>query len=47
MTLSIIGQGYVGLTVSKFAGEMYRLIGFDRNETFVGQLNKGVTCRMR
>jgi UDP-N-acetyl-D-glucosamine dehydrogenase len=43
MTLSIIGQGYVGLTISAFAGEYYRVIGFDRNETIVNQLNKGIS----
>jgi UDP-N-acetyl-D-glucosamine dehydrogenase len=43
MILSIIGQGYVGLTISAYAGEHYQIIGFDRNETVVDQLNKGIS----
>ena len=43
MTISIIGQGYVGLTISVFAGEHYRVIGFDRNQTIVDHLNSGVS----
>ena len=35
----IIGQGYVGLTVAKFAAGKYQVIGFDNNEKLVDQLN--------
>ncbi len=41
MKISIIGQGYVGLTISLFAGEKFRVIGFDRNKHVVEQLNQG------
>ena len=37
----IIGQGYVGLTVAKFAARKYTVIGFDSNEKLVDQLNAG------
>jgi UDP-N-acetyl-D-glucosamine dehydrogenase len=37
----IIGQGYVGLTVAKFAARKYTVIGFDSNEKLVDQLNTG------
>ena len=37
----IIGQGYVGLTVAKFAAAKYTVIGFDSNEKLVDQLNAG------
>ena len=37
----IIGQGYVGLTVAKFAAAKYTVIGFDSNEKLVDQLNVG------
>jgi len=37
----IIGQGYVGLTVAKFAARKYTVIGFDSNEKLVDQLNVG------
>jgi UDP-N-acetyl-D-glucosamine dehydrogenase len=37
----IIGQGYVGLTVAKFAAAKYTVIGFDNNEKLVDQLNAG------
>jgi UDP-glucose 6-dehydrogenase len=29
MKVSIIGQGYVGLTISAFAAEFYEVVGFD------------------
>jgi len=41
MKVAIIGQGYVGLTISLFASENYEVVGFDRNEIIVNQLNKG------
>jgi UDP-N-acetyl-D-glucosamine dehydrogenase len=39
MKVSIIGQGYVGLTISAFAGEFYEVVGFDNNQKIVDQLN--------
>jgi UDP-N-acetyl-D-glucosamine dehydrogenase len=39
--VSIIGQGYVGLTISIFAGEHHNIIGFDKNQTVVDALNAG------
>jgi UDP-N-acetyl-D-glucosamine dehydrogenase len=41
MKVAIIGQGYVGLTISAFAGEFFDVVGFDKNEKIVGQLNSG------
>jgi len=41
MRVAIIGQGYVGLTISAFAGEFYDVVGFDNNLKIVDQLNKG------
>lgn len=43
MKVSIIGQGYVGLTISAFAGEFYEVIGFDNNPRIVEQLNQGIS----
>jgi UDP-N-acetyl-D-glucosamine dehydrogenase len=43
MKVAIIGQGYVGLTISAFAGEFFEVIGFDRNQELVQQLNQGVS----
>ena len=43
MRVSIIGQGYVGLTISAFAGEFYEVVGFDNNQKIVDQLNQGVS----
>jgi UDP-N-acetyl-D-glucosamine dehydrogenase len=43
MKVSIIGQGYVGLTISAFAGEFYDVVGFDNNQKIVDQLNLGVS----
>jgi UDP-N-acetyl-D-glucosamine dehydrogenase len=43
MKVSIIGQGYVGLTISAFAGEFYDVVGFDNNQKIVGQLNQGIS----
>jgi UDP-N-acetyl-D-glucosamine dehydrogenase len=43
MKVSIIGQGYVGLTISAFAGEFYEVIGLDNNPKIVDQLNQGVS----
>ena len=41
MKVAIIGQGYVGLTISAFAGEYFEVVGFDNNATIVEQLNQG------
>ena len=41
MKIAIIGQGYVGLTLSAFAGEFFEIVGFDNNQTIVDQLNGG------
>jgi UDP-N-acetyl-D-glucosamine dehydrogenase len=43
MKVSIIGQGYVGLTISAFAAKHYQVVGFDLNSAIVSQLNKGVS----
>jgi UDP-N-acetyl-D-glucosamine dehydrogenase len=41
--VAIIGQGYVGLTISAFAGEFFQVIGFDKNQKIVDQLNRGIS----
>lgn len=41
MKVAIIGQGYVGLTISAFASEYFEVIGFDSNQEIVDQLNLG------
>lgn len=43
MKVAIIGQGYVGLTISAFAGEFFEVIGFDNNQNIVDQLNNGIS----
>jgi UDP-N-acetyl-D-glucosamine dehydrogenase len=43
MKVAIIGQGYVGLTISAFAGEFFEVVGFDNNQKIVNQLNSGVS----
>jgi UDP-N-acetyl-D-glucosamine dehydrogenase len=43
LKLTIIGQGYVGLTISAFAGEFYEVVGFDLNPAVVEHLNEGVS----
>ena len=43
MKVVIIGQGYVGLTISAFAGEFFHVVGFDNNEKVVKQLNSGIS----
>lgn len=43
MKVSIIGQGYVGLTISAFASEFYEVVGFDTNQKIVDQLNSGIS----
>jgi UDP-N-acetyl-D-glucosamine dehydrogenase len=39
--VSIIGQGYVGLTISVFAAAHHEVIGFDKNQDIVDALNAG------
>jgi UDP-N-acetyl-D-glucosamine dehydrogenase len=41
MKVSIIGQGYVGLTISVFAAEHHTVVGFDVNQGLVDALNSG------
>ena len=41
--ISIIGQGYVGLTISAFASKNFEVTGFDSNEKIVDQLNAGIS----
>ena len=41
MKVAIIGQGYVGLTISAFASKLHEVIGFDNNPTTVANLNAG------
>lgn len=39
--IAIIGQGYVGLTITAFALENFEVIGFDSNKQIVQRLNQG------
>ena len=43
MKVSIIGQGYVGLTISVFAAEHHNVVGFDKNQAIVDALNAGTS----
>jgi UDP-N-acetyl-D-glucosamine dehydrogenase len=43
MKVSIIGQGYVGLTISSFASDHFEVVGFDNNSKIVDQLNSGIS----
>ena len=43
MKVAVIGQGYVGLTISAFAGEHFDVVGFDNNQRIVKQLNLGIS----
>ncbi|WP_095692044.1 nucleotide sugar dehydrogenase [Candidatus Planktophila dulcis] len=43
MKVSIIGQGYVGLTISMFAGRTLSVVGLDKNPTIVRDLNRGIS----
>jgi len=43
MKVCIIGQGYVGLTISAFAAEYCDVVGLDKNKTIVDQLNRGIS----
>jgi UDP-N-acetyl-D-glucosamine dehydrogenase len=41
MKVSIIGQGYVGLTISVFAAEHHKVIGLDKNQRVIDALSQG------
>jgi UDP-N-acetyl-D-glucosamine dehydrogenase len=41
MKVAIIGQGYVGLTISVFAAEHHTVVGFDMNQGVVDAVNSG------
>ena len=41
MRVAIVGQGYVGLTISVFAAAHHAVVGFDMNAGVVERLNKG------
>lgn len=43
MKVAIIGQGYVGLTISAFASKHYQVVGFDNSVVNVERLNKGIS----
>ncbi|NQW57630.1 MAG: nucleotide sugar dehydrogenase, partial [Polynucleobacter sp.] len=43
MKVLIIGQGYVGLTISAFAAKHHEVLGFDLNAKVVSELNKGIS----
>jgi UDP-N-acetyl-D-glucosamine dehydrogenase len=43
MKVAIIGQGYVGLTISAFASKHHQVIGFDNNPENVSRLNQGIS----
>lgn len=43
MKLTVIGQGYVGLTISAYASELHEVVGFDLDTKVVNQLNSGVS----
>jgi UDP-N-acetyl-D-glucosamine dehydrogenase len=41
MRVSIIGQGYVGLTISAYAAKHHQVVGYDLSALLVSQLNEG------
>ncbi len=43
MKVGIIGQGYVGLTIASFAAKSFEVVGFDKNQKVVNQLNSGIS----
>lgn len=43
MKIAIIGQGYVGLTISAFASKHHEVIGFDNSQANVKRLNSGIS----
>jgi UDP-N-acetyl-D-glucosamine dehydrogenase len=43
MRITVIGQGYVGLTISAFASRHHEVVGIDLNPKIVSDLNKGIS----
>jgi UDP-N-acetyl-D-glucosamine dehydrogenase len=43
LKVAIIGQGYVGLTISAFASKHHQVIGFDNSVENVARLNTGIS----
>ena len=43
MKVSIIGQGYVGLTIASFASKSFQVLGFDSDDAKVSNLNAGIS----
>jgi UDP-N-acetyl-D-glucosamine dehydrogenase len=43
LKVSIIGQGYVGLTIASFASKNYEVLGFDSDVDKVSNLNLGIS----
>ena len=43
MKVAIIGQGYVGLTISAFASKHHQVVGFDNSAVIVARLNEGIS----
>ena len=43
MKIAVIGQGYVGLTISSFAGQHFEVVGFDTNSKIAENLNRGIS----
>lgn len=43
MKVTIIGQGYVGLTVALYASESHQVVGFDIDPLRIESLNKGLS----
>ena len=41
--VAVIGQGYVGLTISNFASEFHNVVGFDLSDSLVKNLNAGIS----
>ena len=43
MKVAIIGQGYVGLTISIYSSKHFEVVGFDSNHAVVHALNQGIS----
>jgi UDP-N-acetyl-D-glucosamine dehydrogenase len=43
MKVAIIGQGYVGLTISMAVSEFFEVVGVDTSQEIVERLNKGIS----
>jgi UDP-N-acetyl-D-glucosamine dehydrogenase len=43
MKVVVIGQGYVGLTISAFASGHFEVVGFDTNQKVINKLNLGIS----